>query len=56
VQGIGIGLSVVRQIVEAHSGAVEITSAPGEGTALAVTMPRHPAVALRPTPAHALQR
>lgn len=37
--GSGIGLSVVRAIVEAHGGGVEVTTAPGAGSTFTVTLP-----------------
>lgn len=37
--GSGIGLTVVRAIVEAHGGSVSVRSAPGEGTSFAVALP-----------------
>jgi signal transduction histidine kinase len=39
VQGAGLGLSIVREIVEQHGGAVAVHSVPGEGTTVAVTLP-----------------
>jgi signal transduction histidine kinase len=38
--GSGLGLSIVRSIVEMHSGRVSISSAPGKGTEVAVDLPR----------------
>lgn len=38
--GSGIGLTVVRELVEAHGGSVEVTSAWGAGTAFTVRLPR----------------
>ncbi|HEX7127361.1 MAG TPA: PAS domain-containing sensor histidine kinase [Thermodesulfobacteriota bacterium] len=38
--GLGMGLYVVRQIVEAHGGSVRVASAPGAGTAFTVELPR----------------
>jgi signal transduction histidine kinase len=35
----GLGLSVVREIVVAHHGAIDIQSAPGQGTTCTVTLP-----------------
>jgi two-component system sensor histidine kinase ResE len=37
--GSGLGLSIVRWIVEAHKGAVDVESTPGEGTAFRVRLP-----------------
>jgi signal transduction histidine kinase len=45
-QGTGLGLTICRQIVEAHGGAIRVESAPGQGTAVTVTLPaRGPAAA-----------
>ncbi|GAP63147.1 hypothetical protein ARMA_1570 [Ardenticatena maritima] len=41
--GAGLGLAIARAIVEAHGGAIEIESAPGEGTCVRFTLPRTPA-------------
>jgi signal transduction histidine kinase len=40
VEGSGMGLAIVKKVVEAHGGAVKITSAPGEGTTMNFTWPR----------------
>ncbi|UFN46607.1 sensor histidine kinase [Nocardioides okcheonensis] len=40
VPGAGLGLSIVRTIVEAHGGEVTATSAPGQGTTVRVVLPR----------------
>lgn len=37
--GLGIGLSVVREIVERHGGTVAIDSTPGEGTTVRIALP-----------------
>lgn len=39
-QGTGIGLSIVRSVVEAHGGAVSVDSAPGEGTRFRIRLNR----------------
>lgn len=38
-RGSGLGLSIVRRIVENHGGRVSIDSQPGRGTAVSVTLP-----------------
>lgn len=38
--GLGLGLYIVQQIVEAHRGTVEVRSLPAEGTSFIVTWPR----------------
>jgi signal transduction histidine kinase len=37
--GTGLGLSIVKQLIELHSGSVEMTSAPGVGSTLRVRLP-----------------
>lgn len=37
--GSGLGLSIVRTIVELHGGAVEVASKPGQGSAFTITLP-----------------
>jgi two-component system, OmpR family, sensor histidine kinase BaeS len=44
--GLGVGLAVVKEIVERHSGTISVTSTPGEGAAFAVRLPL--ATAARP--------
>jgi signal transduction histidine kinase len=41
--GSGLGLPIVRQLVEAHAGTIEVRSAPGEGTRMRITLPLAPA-------------
>lgn len=38
--GLGLGLFISRQIVEAHGGSLEVTSEPGLGTAFTVRLPK----------------
>jgi signal transduction histidine kinase len=38
--GLGLGLFVVRQIVQAHNGSVEVVSSDADGTAFTVRLPR----------------
>lgn len=40
IAGSGIGLALVREIVTSHGGTVHAASAPGEGTAISVHLPR----------------
>jgi signal transduction histidine kinase len=37
---IGFGLVYARQVVEAHSGSITISSEKGKGTSVTVTIPR----------------
>jgi NO-binding membrane sensor protein with MHYT domain/nitrogen-specific signal transduction histidine kinase len=44
--GTGLGLPAVKQIVEQHGGTVQIESAPGAGTKVAIRLPLSPAGAM----------
>ena len=47
--GLGIGLNIVKSLVEAHRGTVEVWSRPGQGTCFRIALPA--ANAVRPPPA-----
>ena len=38
-RGSGLGLSLVKRIADAHGGAVEVTTAPGRGSAFTLVLP-----------------
>jgi two-component system, OmpR family, sensor histidine kinase KdpD len=40
VPGTGMGLAIVRAIAEAHRGRLSVSSSPGEGTVISVSLPR----------------
>jgi signal transduction histidine kinase len=37
--GTGLGLAIVYRIVEEHGGTIRVRSAPGEGTAITLSLP-----------------
>jgi signal transduction histidine kinase len=39
IQGLGLGLSFVAWIVDAHGGKIDVTSTPGEGTVFTIRLP-----------------
>ena len=38
--GTGIGLAIVKNIIDAHQGKITVNSTPGEGTTFSITLPR----------------
>jgi signal transduction histidine kinase len=45
IPGAGLGLYVVQRLVQAHSGRIEVTSAPGQGARFTVRLPLKDAAA-----------
>jgi signal transduction histidine kinase len=39
-QGVGIGLSIVKHIVDAHSGTIDVSSEPNKGSTFTILLPR----------------
>ena len=39
VAGLGLGMSIVKQIIDSHNGSITIESAPGKGTCVKVQLP-----------------
>ena len=48
--GFGLGLPIVRELVQAHGGRVDMTSVPGAGSTFRISLPRAnpPAIAASP--------
>ena len=47
-QGLGLGLTIARELIDAHGGELTIESAPDEGTVFTITIPvpgvKHPTI------------
>lgn len=50
-RSVGLGLYIVKHIVEAHHGQVRVESSAGRGTTFTVSLPRNATSAARPLPA-----
>jgi signal transduction histidine kinase len=44
--GLGLGLYIVKRIVEAHGGTIRVESSPGSGARFLVDLPRQPAMSV----------
>ena len=42
VHGVGLGMSIVRHIIQAHHGEIKVESSPGRGTTVSVDLPQRP--------------
>ncbi len=40
-EGLGLGLSIVKKIVQAHKGNIELQSEPGKGTCVIIRLPKY---------------
>ena len=49
IVGTGVGLYLVKMVVDMHGGAVAVDSKEGEGARFTIRLPRKPAAAAEPT-------
>ena len=52
IRGSGLGLSLVKRIVDAHGGALVVATSPGRGSAFTLILPAAPAPLEAPEPTH----
>jgi signal transduction histidine kinase len=52
-QGMGLGLSIARDLVTAHGGRISVESTPGQGSEFSVWLPLAPSQTSLPEPANA---
>ena len=42
IPGTGLGMSIVKEIIDLHRGALRISSIPGQGTVVEIFLPHEP--------------
>lgn len=52
--GLGLGLALVKNIVEAHRGKITLDSSPGQGTTFFIHLPAHPSASMERSDSHVL--